>query len=241
MLVNTQGIVLTSLKYGDADLIVKCLTEEGIRSYMLKRIYGSKSKKIKLAYFQPLSLLDLTANHNQKGRLNSIREVRSSYLYRSISTNILKQSIALFLAEVLSSSIREEESDPSLFEFIRTALIWLDTHNKVANFHLLFLFRLSRFLGFYPDAKHSGQEYFDLVEGSFSQIRPHNPFLDGEKIVLFRSLIGINFDEVVELRWNAEKRQVLLEVLLSYYEFHLPGFKKPRSLNVLKDVFNEIS
>jgi DNA repair protein RecO (recombination protein O) len=207
----------------------------------LKRIYGSKSKKIKLAYFQPLSLLDLTANHNQKGRLNSIREVRSSYLYRSISTNILKQSIALFLAEVLSSSIREEESDPSLFEFIRTALIWLDTHNKVANFHLLFLFRLSRFLGFYPDAKHSGQEYFDLVEGSFSQIRPHNPFLDGEKIVLFRSLIGINFDEVVELRWNAEKRQVLLEVLLSYYEFHLPGFKKPRSLNVLKDVFNEIS
>lgn len=241
MLVKTKGIVLTSLKYGDSDLIVKCLTEEGMKSYMLKRIYGSKSKKIKLAYFQPLSLLELTANHNQKGRLNSLREVRSSYLYKSISSNILKQSIALFLAEVLASSIKEEEPDQSLFEFVHKALIWLDTHTKVANFHLLFLFHLTRFLGFYPDTKHSEEEYFDLIEGSFSQIRPHNPFLDKEKLVLFRSLIGINFDEVLGLRWNADKRQVLLEVLLIYYEFHLPGFKKPRSLNVLKDVFNEIS
>lgn len=241
MLVKTKGIVLSSVKYGDADLIVRCLTEEGIRSYMLKRIFGSRSKKMKPAYFQPLSLLELTANHNQKGRLNSLREVRSSYLYQSLSTDILKQSIALFLAEVLAASIREEESDQSLFEYVQTALIWLDTHNKVANFHLLFLFRLTRFLGFYPDAKHSDEEYFDLVEGSFSRNRPHNPFLEKEKLALFRSLIGINFDEVVRLGWNSEKRQLLLEVLLGYYEFHLPGFKKPRSLNVLKDVFNEIS
>ncbi len=241
MLVKTKGIVLTSLKYGDTDLIVKCLTEEGIRSYMLKRILGSKSKKVKLAYFQPLSLLELTANHNQKGRLNSIREVRSSYLYQSVPTDIRKQSIALFLAEVLASAIREEESDPSLFEYVQASLIWLDTHDQVANFHLLFLFRLSRFLGFYPDAKHSGYEYFDLVEGSFSKIRPLSPYIDKEHLALFRTLIGINFDDVVRLRWNSEKRQDLLEVLLNYYELHLPGFKKPRSLNVLKDVFNEIS
>ena len=241
MLVKTKGIVLTSLKYGDADLIVKCLTEEGIRSYMLKRIIGSKSKKIKLAYFQPLSLLELTANHNQKGRLNSIREVRSSYLYQTVPTDIRKQSIALFLAEVLASAIREEESDPSLFEYVEASLIWLDTHDQIANFHLLFLFRLTRFLGFYPDTKYSGSRYFDLSEGSFSKNRPLGPFLDNEKLALFRTLIGINFDDVVNLGWNSEKRQALLEVLLDYYELHLPGFKKPRSLNVLKDVFNEIS
>jgi DNA repair protein RecO (recombination protein O) len=241
MIVKTRGIVLTSLKYGDADLIVKCLTEEGLRSYMLKRIFASRGKKIKLAYFQPLSLLELTANHNQKGRLNSLREVRTSYLYRSIPMDILKRSIALFLAEVLASSVREEEPDPALFEFVHTALIWLDAHTQVSNFHLLFLMRLTRFLGFYPDTKHTEGEYFDLIEGSFSRNSPHNPFLSGEKLVLFRTLIGTNFDEVVGLRLNAEKRQVLLEILLSYYEFHLPGFKRPRSLNVLKDVFDEIS
>lgn len=241
MLVKTKGIVLTSVKYGEADLIVKCLTEEGMRSYMLKRIIGSKSKKVKLAYFQPLSLLELTANHNQKGRLNSIREVRASYIYQSVSTDIRKQSIALFLSEVLASAIREEESDSSLFEYVQAALIWLDTHDRIANFHLLFLMRLTRFLGFYPDSKHSGQEYFDLVEGSFSNTRPQNPYLDKGNLGLFRTLIGINFDEVVRLGWNSEKRHSLLDDLLVYYEFHLPGFKKPRSLNVLKDVFNEIS
>ncbi len=241
MIVKTRAIVLTSLKYGDADLIVKCLTEDGLRSYMLRRIFGSKSKKVKLAYFQPLSLLELTANHNQKGRLNSLREVRPSHLYKTLPTSIVKGSIALFLSEVLASSLKEEEPDPALFEYVHASLIWLDTHSQVADFHLLFLMRLTRFLGFHPDSKHAGQEYFDLVEGSFSNSRPLNPYLSDKKLDLFRSLIGTNFDGVVGLRLNAEKRQALLEILLAYYELHLPGFKKPRSLNVLKDVFDEIS
>ena len=241
MLVKTKAIVLTSLKYGDSDLIVKCLTLEGVKSYMLKRIFGSKSKKVKLAYFQPLNLLELTANHNQKGRLNSIREVRSYYLHQSVSVDIQKQSIALFLAEVMSSSIREGESDAALFAFVETALIWLDTNDNTANFHLLFLFKLTRYLGFNPDVSDSDQSYFDLMEGSFSKSRPLNPYIEKEKLVLFKSLIGINFDALHRLRWNAQKRQVLLEVLLSYYAFHLEGFKEPRSLNVLKDVFNEVS
>ena len=241
MLVKTKAIVLTSIKYGDSDLIVKCLTQEGMKSYMLKRIFGSKSKKVKLAYFQPLSLLELTANHNQKGRLNSLREVRTSYFLETIPVDIQKQSIALFLAEVMASSIREEESEYSLFEFVETALIWLDTHNKVANFHLLFLYRLTKYLGFNPDVKKSDEQYFDLLEGSFSRSRPLNPYIEKEKLVLFRSLIGINFDSMDSLRWNAQNRQVLMEVLLSYYALHLEGFKEPKSLNVLNDVFNEIS
>ena len=241
MLVKTKAIVLTSLKYGDSDLIVKCLTQEGMKSYMLKRIFGSKSKKVKLAYFQPLSLLELTANHNKKGRLNSIREVRTSYFQETIPVDIQKQSIALFLAEVLASSIREGDSDPSLFEYVETALIWLDTHKRIANFHLLFLFKLTRYLGFNPDVKNSDEAYFDLMEGSFTRSRPLNPFIEKEKIVLFKSLIGINFDDLDSLGLNARKRQILMEVLMSYYGFHLEGFKEPKSLNVLKDVFNEIS
>ena len=241
MLVKTKAIVLTSVKYGDSDLIVKCLTQEGMKSYMLRRIFGSKSKKVKLAYFQPLSLLELTANHNEKGRLNSLREARISYFQRTIPVDIQKQSIALFLAEVLASSIREGDSDPSLFEFVETALIWLDTHNKVSNFHLLFLYRLTRFLGFSPDVKKSSAKYFDLLDGSFSDARPFNPYIEKEKLVLFKTLIGINFDNLDRLRWNARNRQELMEVLMSYYALHLEGFREPRSLNVLKDVFNEIS
>ena len=241
MIVSTKAIVLTSVKYGEADLIVKCLTELGTRSYMLRGVFRSRSKSVKAAYFQPLSLLELTANHNNKGNLNSIREVRAAYIYQSLSTSVFKQSIALFLAEVLSASLREEEENAALFEYLETAFVWLDSHREIANFHLLFLLRLTRHLGFYPDRKNMEAAYFDLKEGSFTTSKPFGNYLEGEKIVLFKSLIGIKFDDIPSLKWNAEKRQNVLDALLEYYQWHIPGFKKPKSLKVLKEVFNEIS
>ncbi|MCK4561604.1 MAG: DNA repair protein RecO [Flavobacteriaceae bacterium] len=241
MLVSTKAIVLTSLKYGEADLIVKCFTEEGVKTYMLKRILKSKSKKVNIAYFQPLTQLKLTAVHNNKGNLNNIREARISYLYQSISINIFKQSIALFLAEVLSNALQEEEKNPTLFQYIETAFIWLDNHDNTANFHILFLLNLTKYLGFYPEMREKDAKYFDLTEGYFTNKKPFNNVVLGEKLILFKSIIGINFDVMEQLQLNSKSRTIVLEILLEYYELHLPGFKKPKSLHVLKEVFNEIS
>lgn len=239
MLVSTKAIVLTSLKYGEADLIVKCFTEEGVKTYMLKRILKSKSKKVNIAYFQPLTQLKLTAIHNNKGNLNSIREARISYLYQSISINIFKQSIALFLAEVLSNALQEEEKNAILFQYIETAFIWLDNHDNTANFHILFLLNLTKYLGFYPEMKENNAQYFDLTEGYFTNNKPLNNSVFGEKLILFKSIIGINFDVMERLQLNSNSRTIVLDILLEYYELHLPGFKKPKSLDVLKEVFNE--
>lgn len=241
MLVKTKAIVLTSLKYGESDLIIKCFTEEGVKSYLLKRILKSKNNKasltVSIAYFQPLTQLYLTANHNNKGNLNSIQEARISYLYQTISTDIFKQSIVLFLAETLSNSLHEEEKNPRLFQFIETALIWLDTHENTANFHLLFLLNLTKYLGFYPETKEKHSLYFNLAEGYFTSIKSLNHFIYGEKLILFKSLIGINFDVIERLHLNSKTRKIILNILLDYYELHLPGFKKPKSLNVLEEVF----
>ena len=238
---KTRAIVLTSVKYGESDLIVKCLTEEGLRSYMVRRAFSSRNKKVKLAYFQPLSQLEITGRHNTKGRLHSIGELRSSYFYRSLSTDVFKQAIAMFLAEVLVQVIREEDNNPELFDFVETALIWLDNHDRFADFHLLFLLRITRFLGFFPDTKNLTYKYFDMEEACFSKERPTGRLLEGEKLILFRVLIGIKFDDLEQLKWNSEKRQLLLMELLGFYELHLPGFRLPNSLKVLKEVFNEIS
>jgi DNA repair protein RecO (recombination protein O) len=237
MLVQTKAIVLTSLKYGESDLIVKCFTEEGVKSYLLKRILRTKSKKINVAYFQPLTQLKLTANHNTKGKLNSIREARIYHLYQSISYNVFKQSIVLFLAEILSHSLFEEERNPELYEYIETALIWLDIHERTANFHLLFLLNLTRYLGFYPETENLNYPCFDLKEGIFTNNKPLNSSIYGEKLILFKSLIGINFDVIGQLGLNSRSRNIMLDILLDYYELHLPAFKKPKSLNVLKEVF----
>jgi DNA repair protein RecO (recombination protein O) len=240
-MIKTKAIVLTAIKYGEADLIVKCLTEEGIKSYLLRRVFSIRSKKLKPAYFQSLNQLSISANHNNKGNLNSINEVRVSYLYHTVTVDIFKQSIALFLAEVLAYALREEEKNPNLFEYIETALKWLDTNNEISNFHLVFLLELTKYLGFYPDVKNDKSNFFDLEEGSFTNYKPLRNYVSGQELILFKSLIGIKFDDMVGLRWNSDNRQSVLDVLLVYYEFHLPGFKKPRSLKVLKEVFNENS
>lgn len=244
MIVETKAIVLTSIKYGDADLIVKCYTEYGLKTYLIKRIFKLKNKrpsntpkKINIAYFQPLTLLDLTANHNNKGNLNSIREVGVLYLYQSIATDILKQSVALFLAEIFSYTLKEEEKNEALFRYIKTSLIWFDNHSQTANFHLLFLLNLSKYLGFYPEVKDINHHYFDLSEGVFTNNKPLTDYVTGEKLILYKSLFGINFDAIERLKLNAKTRIILLEILLSYYKLHVPSFKTPRSLNVLKEVF----
>ena len=237
MLVQTKAIVLTALKYGESDLIVKCFTEEGVKSYLLKRILRTKSKKINVAYFQPLTQLRITANHNTKGNLNSIREAGINHLYQSISHNVFKQSMVLFLAEILAHSLFEEERNPELYEYIETALIWLDTHEKTSNFHILFLLNLTKYLGFYPETVNRNYAYFDLKEGIFTNNNPLNNSVSGEKLILFKSLIGINFDVIGQLGLNSRSRNIMIDILLDYYELHLPAFKKPKSLNVLKEVF----
>lgn len=239
MLVNTKAIVLSAIKYGESDLIIKCYTEDGVRSYMIKRILKSRNSKLNIAYFQPLNQLQLTAKHNNKGTLNSILEVHVAYVYTSIPKDLKKQAIVMFLAETLNSAIKEETKNEDLLNFLVTALQWLDTHDRTANFHLIFLLKLTRHLGFYPETLNIHKPCFSLEEGIFTDLPAKNESLTGENLTLFKSLIGTNFDVKEELNINSNSRHVMLDMILSYYSLHLPGFKKPRSLAILKELFRE--
>lgn len=237
--ITTNAIVLSSLKYGDTSLIVKCFTlQEGVKSYMIKGVLKSKKGKLKPAYFQPLTQLQLTANHTTKNTLNSIKEVHVLYSYDTIYQSISKQTIVLFLSEILASIIQEEEANISLYSYIETSLIWLDSHTDIANFHLVFLLGLSKYLGFYPDASESDKKVFNLLEGRFTNTTYEKLTLTGEKIYLFKSILGINFDAIQTVDFSKKERQIILRILIQYYELHLEGFRKPKSLDVLETVFS---
>lgn len=239
MQVTTKAIVLISLKYGDTSLIVKAFTaSDGLKSYLLKGVLTSKRGKLKSAYFQPLSQLELVANHKNKGTLESIREVKVNYHYQTLHTDISKNAMALFLAEVLGNSVREEERNEPLFEFLEASLQWFDTHDAISNFHLYFLIRLTKYFGFYPDTNDMGTACFDLQEGEFTNTPSLNPILTGENLSFFKRFLGINFDEVQRIKMNKTNRQELLKSLVLYYELHLQGFRKPKSLAVLNEVFS---
>lgn len=192
-----------------------------------------------IAYFQPLNQLQLTAKHNNKGTLNSILEVHVAYVYTSIPKDLKKQAIVMFLAETLNSAIKEETKNEDLLNFLVTALQWLDTHDRTANFHLIFLLKLTRHLGFYPETLNIHKPCFSLEGGIFTDLPAKNESLTGENLTLFKSLIGTNFDVKEELNINSNSRHVMLDMILSYYSLHLPGFKKPRSLAILKELFRE--
>ena len=193
MQVTTKAIVLTSLKYGDTSLITKAFTaSDGLKSYLLKGLLSSKKGKLKTAYFQPLTQLEIVANHKNKGTLETIREAKVSYHYQTLHSQIAKNAMTQFLAEMLSNSIHEEESNQGLFEYIEASLQWLDTNDETANFHLHFLINLTRYLGFYPDTNSINLNYFDLLEGEFTDKPSLNPILTGENLIFFKKVLGIN-------------------------------------------------
>ncbi|MCL4115237.1 UNVERIFIED_CONTAM: hypothetical protein GTU68_027275 [Idotea baltica] len=238
-IVVTKSIVLSTLKYSDSSLIVKCYTEEeGLKSYLIKGILKAKKSGIKAAYFQPLTLLKIVANHNNKGTLNAIKEVQVSIPYKTVYKDIVKQSVVLFLSEVLSYAIKEEEENKALFEYLETSLVWLDVHDKIANFHLLFLLNLTRFLGFYPDLSEKEKLGFNLIEGNFTNYNTHKNTISGNEFYQFKKLLGINFDSIENVSFSKQERQTVLKIIIRYFELHLDGFRNPKSLQILEAVFS---
>ncbi|MUU78487.1 DNA repair protein RecO [Winogradskyella endarachnes] len=239
MLSKNNSIVLSKLKYREYDLIVKCYTEQrGVVSYLLKGVLKSKKGLSKTVYYQALSQLQIEESYKPNQTLHYIKEVKFNYIYKSLHTNIYKSSIVLFLAEILSNVLKEEEKNEGLFEFISVALQYLDNEDQFTNFHLLFLLKLTRYLGFQPENLENEYGYFNLESGIFEATNNGIYSVSGVNLTLLKRLLGINFDTLKTLKITAMQRQEFLNMLLYYFELHLDSFKKPKSLQVLNDVFH---
>ncbi len=237
MLVKTKAIVISSLKYQEKSLIVKCFTQsDGLKSYFVQSAYSGKKSNQKIAYFQPLTILEIEAHHKNKGTLEHFKEIKLATAYQSINTDIVKSTIVIFLSEVLHHSIQEEEKNEDLFTFLETALIWLDTHEETSNFHLILLLEITKFLGFYPNKTEADFKFFEMTEGNFSFSQGISCLSEYETFLL-KKLIQLKFDANQKIFAGIE-RQILLKIVLDYYSIHLDGFKKPKSIDVLKEVFS---
>ena len=238
-LVTTKAIVLSAIKYGDTSLIVRCFTQkEGVKTYLIKGVLSKKKAKIKPAYFQPLTQLFIEAKHSNKSTLHSLKEVHVVHPFKDIHSNIFKQTIVLFLSEILSNVIREEEQNKVLYHYLESSFLWLDSHDEISNFHLLFLLNLTRFLGFYPDVTENTKKGFNLVEGCFTEITQEKEVIFGKNLALLKRLFGINFDSINTASFHKKERQKVLKIIIRYYQLHLDGFKTPKSLPILETVFN---
>jgi DNA repair protein RecO (recombination protein O) len=145
--------------------------------------------------------------------------------------------MVLFLSEVLSFCIQEEENNDLLYEYLENSLIWLDTHGKIANFHLLFLLNLTQFLGFYPDVSKKNTLAFDLLEGNFTDAVNGKDVVSGNDFYQFKKLLNLNFNEIEQVSFGKAERQKVLQLILKFYSLHLDGFRNPKSLAIFETVF----
>ncbi|PWA04299.1 DNA repair protein RecO [Flavobacterium psychrotolerans] len=237
MLVKTKAIVISSLKYQEKSLIVKCFTQsDGLKSYFVRDAFSSRKSNQKIAYFQPLTILEIEAVHKNKGTLENFKEIKIVTPFHSIHSNVFKSTIVMFVSEILHHSIHEEEKNESLFVFLETALHWLDNHDEIANFHLILLLETTKYLGFYPDISNSDLPFFEMTEGVFTPFQAISSLSEHETN-LFKRLIDLKFGND-QKAFHVIERQLVLKILIDYYSFHLDGFKRPKSLDVLKEVFS---
>ncbi|KAB1156023.1 DNA repair protein RecO [Flavobacterium luteum] len=237
MLVKTKAIVISSLKYQDKSLIVKCFTQtDGLKSYFVRDAFSSRKSNQKIAYFQPLSILEIEAIHKNKGTLENFKEIKIATPFQSIHSDVYKSTIVMFVSEILHHSIHEEEKNEALFTFLETALHWLDTHDDITNFHLILLLEMTKFLGFYPDIANIDFPFFEMTEGIFTPFHAISSLTEHESN-LFKKLIHLKFENNQKI-FHIIERQIVLKILVDYYSFHLDGFKRPKSLDVLKEVFS---
>ena len=239
MLVTTKGIVLHSLKYSETSIIVRIYTEaRGLQSYLFKGIRNPKSKT-KAGLFQPLTLLEVVANLKEKTSLHTSKEVRLFQPYISIPFDIRKISIALFINELLYKSIREEEANRELFDYLWKSCLLLDcSENSLNCFPLVFTAELTQFLGIHPQPEYSeNKPVFNLNESQFQAVVPEkDAYVIPDHGKFFHSLITTPIENQSSLHFKPAVRRSLLDSLLLYYQIHLPGFKPMNSHHILHSV-----
>jgi DNA repair protein RecO (recombination protein O) len=241
MLHKTRGIVLKTTAYGDTSVVVQMFTEKfGIQSYMINGVKKPKAK-IRMNMLQPLHLVDMIVYHKMNTSIQRISELRPALIFRSIPYDIIKSTIVMFLNEVLYKSIRQQYTDEQLFDFIFSSISWFDEIGELSvNFHLAFLLKLTRFLGFAPSMEsRSDHSYFDLQEGAFSSVPPVHPhYLNKEDAGLFIALFTTSFDKLQDIQMSNVGRRILLEKILVFYTLHTASFGNIHSHQVLQEILS---
>lgn len=240
MITITRAIVLHSLKYGEGNLIIDMLTEELGRMQAIVRLPKSRKNQLKKQLFQPMSLLDLSLDFRERANLQKLKTARLASVYSTIPFSATKMAQAMFCAEFLRYVSRGETDCKPLFNYVADSMAWLDgATTETANFHLVFMLRLSRFVGFYPNMDdYSDGAWFDMREGRFTDMQPlHKEALLPAEAASLNKLMRMSYQTMHLFKMGRNERNKITELIITYYRLHMPQMPEMKSLEVLKELF----
>lgn len=213
--------MLAFYKFRDTSIIAHIYTSHfGRQSFIVKGIRSAKANN-KMALFQPLSLLEMEIYHKDGQEIHQIKEYKTSVVYQSIPFNQNKSAVTIFLAEILTKTLKDTHSNEYLLQFLFDSFTEFDLKKTdYQNFHLYFLMNLSAFLGYsVSNAKEFAVELpVNLTSREFEIL---DKLINNENIVI----------------QNLERR-VVLEKIMIWYKTHFDGLGKINSLEVLQEVFD---
>ena len=214
---KSRAITLTYIKQGESSIISKIFTEKhGLQSFIVKGVRSKRAKK-KLGLFQPLQLVDINATLIPKKGLQYLAEITIIETISTDKINMNKNFLAIFIAEISSKVLQENEQNSGLFKFVWEIKQKLYNANTIdENFALLFMLNLSKYLGFFPSTENINAPFFNLETGEFSgKVFNLNIYLTEEKTTILKHLLlgkKINIPQ--------ELKSELLKDIIQYFRLH---------------------
>ena len=240
MLLSTPALVLHTTEYSETSVIAKVFTRQlGVRSYILKGVRkgGGRTKRNLL---QPLSYLDMVVYVNPKTTLNYVKELTPhTPTFTHSDTQAINNAVVFFMTELLYKTLREEEPDQQLFDYIVNALDELKGSHTSTYVHmpLFFLLRMTRYLGLWPRDNYSLLEpLFDLQEGCFKAAGATT--IDPGSSRLLHDYLQCLEQGSESPRASLDQRTDLMNRLIEYLQLHLDGFKNFNSHEILHTILN---
>lgn len=241
MIFATNGIVLRTIKYGETSIIATVFTEIlGVQSYLVNGVRTQK-KTVKAHFYQAASLLEMQVYHSELKNLQRIKEVKWSVIYKTILSDVIKNSVALYMVELLYKCLKQPESNPDLFSFCEDAFTQLDNapDNITANFPLYFALQLSQFFGFQLQNNYSEKNHlFDIREGKFINEAAIGPDYVNNELSFYLSELSraMHPVDLNDIKMNRPSRMALLKELENFYSWNIPDFGKMKTLDILQEV-----
>ena len=235
------GIVLRTIKYSDNLMIADVFTKERGRASFLVPVSRGKRSRVRSVLFQPLSMLTFTVKDSRGKGLARLSDAHPYVMYQTLPYDVAKLSIAMYIAEFLVAVLREEGDSEALFAYLDYAFSFFDTMDSgYADFHIIFLLQLTRFLGIYPNVEEASPgACFDLIAGTLVDEHPlHAHYLSPEDTQNFIELLNIDFGSLQRLSLNRKARGEYLALIQNYYSLHFPDFPAIKSTDVLRELFD---
>ncbi len=220
-----SAVIIHRINFSNSSLIVQCFTREnGLQSFL----YQGGKKKSALVF--SLSLCEISFYHRADSQLGKLTDVAPLQPLHNIQLDPIKSSIAFFWADIIRKSFTEGQKDVAFFSFVENQISLLNDATNVHDFNLNFLLRSTEFLGIEPQ-KASVKKYLNIEEGIFTDNPIGLQTIDGDEIIAIQKmLLSLPYQTL-----SAELRRKILDVLVKYYQYHIPTFKIDKSLEIIRE------